>query len=58
MSVAVAAPKTSKPTKTATTTPLAASRPARFRSRAFTRELATAFHGAKLRALDVAKPKA
>lgn len=58
MSVVVSAPKTGKPAKRTAATTKAGSRSARFRSRAFTRELTAAFHGAKLRVLDAAKRKA
>lgn len=58
MSVVVATPKAGKPARRTGATTTADSRSARFRSRAFTRELTAAFHGAKLRVLDAAKRKA
>ncbi len=54
MSAVVSAPK---PVKKAAHLPAQEGRTARFRSKAFARELTTAFHAAKLRALDAAKPK-
>lgn len=58
MSTLVAAPKPSKAATKTVPSNAQASRAARFRSKAFTRELTEVFHAAKLRALDAAKPKA
>lgn len=57
MSVVISAPQAGKPMRPAAATTTAGSRSARIHSRAFTRKLTAAFHGAKLRALDAAKPK-
>ncbi|MFA6546202.1 MAG: hypothetical protein WCS99_17415 [Limisphaerales bacterium] len=58
MSAVVAEPKSGKAAKKATASPTQESRAARFRSKAFTREMTTAFHAAKLRALEATKAKA